>query len=389
MAQAFLLSHLPAMHGEFARISPLESMATPISTIGTLTKVSFRNIRRFLHPDSDRVSLRELRGRYLTASVYMDVATSFLVDRLEIPRANRVFWGLGGGMFLIPRHFRQKLHDGLLEFNKIHGIPEIGFELHIDHGDVEGQARETSESQTGLEQRKHSKDKLAGWKGFSGNSGEAESDYVVRFARGLANSDFWSFQYGGRNLANRKSGLESALESLPFWVYPASRYPDGESVPRGSYLADLGGDCPLMDTSLVDLASGQGNAMVTYFRLDVSGMSGVLRRAAMEGVGEVYGLCRRMELFFRETIPEICRDFNANPQQGLSVALLHATCDDAILVARGENPNPLAERLVGACRERTGQKLVYGGIQLRPGHTSSDLSHGAMLRLAANKQLQK
>lgn len=386
IAQVFLISHLPVSDLEFEKISAQGHLPDSLLPIGTMYKVAFGNIRQFLHPNSSRASLRELRGRYLIASVFMEVATSFLLERLEIPKANRVFWGLGGSLIVVPPHFGSRLKSALSDFNGLFGIPEIGFELTL--ADTRSGLKTDGKSLLAPNGGPVSvpRDKLFGWQDFEGESGEAEADFVIQFAISLAKSERWCFRTGGDQINSMSQDLASRIANLPYWVYPADDSQSGMDFARNRYLSELGDESSFMDSPLEDLASSDLYGPITYFRLDISGMRESLAVENGQGIRELYEKCQQMDSFFRETIPAICRSINRDEKIGLEVALLHSTCDDVVLVTRGKNPQRLIFRLREACRESVNQKLVCGGVELKPGHSASDLAHAAMLQLVASKR---
>jgi hypothetical protein len=386
IATAFLISHLRVNQPEFEMIIERGSLPDSLLPIGTMYKVSFGNVRQFLHPNSSTVSLRQLRGRYLTASVFMEVATSFLVESLKIPRANRVFWGLGGSLILVPPYFGVRLKSRLTDFNRLYGIPEIGFELTLadtrSNIQANGKKLLVPNDDPALIQR----DKLFGWQDFKGKSGEAEADFVTQLAVSLAKSERWSFKKGGGRSNSKSRDLTSRIANLPYWIYPAGDNLSEMTFARDSYLAELGEKCSFMDVPLEILASTDLQGPVTYFRLDISGMRQSLAMENEHGIKELYEKCQQMDLFFRQTIPTICKAINQKRELELEVAMLHSTCDDVILVTRGKDPERLIAILREACRESVNQNLVYGGVELKSGHTAADLAHAAMLQLVASKK---
>ncbi|WP_077346177.1 hypothetical protein [Algoriphagus sp. A40] len=389
IASAFLISHLPVSELEFDRIISQGYLPDSLRPIGTMYKVAFGNIRQFLHPKSKRTSIRELRGRYLTASVFMEVATSFLVEKLEIPKVNRVFWGLGGSLILVPPHFGPRLKSSLAHFNRVYGIPEIGFELTLaDTGSNppgKGKNLLVPNEDPALVPR----DKLFGWQDFKGESGENMAEFVTQFAVGLAKSEQWCIKKSTYQGNSKNLDIASRFADLPYWLYPAGENPSEMTFSRNSYLSELGDECPFMDVPLEILASSDLRGPITYFRLDISGMRESLAIENEHGIKELYQKCRQMDFFFRETIPSICRSFNQNAETGLEVALLHSTCDDVVLVTLGKNPERLIARLREACKASVDQNLVFGGVELKPEHAASDLAHAAMLQLVASKKQGK
>lgn len=389
MATAFLISHLQVSEPEFGTIIEHGYLPDSLLPIGTMYKVSFGNIRQFLHPSSATVSLRQLRGRYLTASVFMEVATSFLVESLKIPRANRVFWGLGGSLILVPPHFGARLKSKLTDFNRLYGIPEIGFELTLSDTRSNIHANGKKLLVPNDDPVLAPRNKLFGWQDFKGESGEAEADYVTRLAGNLAKSERWCIKKNSDRGNSKSRDLTSRIANLPYWIYPAEGNCNEMTFARNSYLAELGDECTFMDVPLEILASTGLKGPITYFRLDISGMRESLAIENEHGIKELYEKCQQMDLFFRETIPSICKSINQKRELELEVALLHSTCDDLVLVTRGKNPERLIAGLREACRESVNQNLVYGGVELKPGRTAADLAHAAMLQLVASKNQRK
>jgi hypothetical protein len=169
-------------------------------------------------------------------------------------------------------------------------------------------------------------------------------------------------------------------------VLPAEGRESRKTFVRDSYLAELGTDCAFMDSTLELLARESESCPINYFRLDISGMRETLAVENEKGIKQLYLKCQQMDSFFRETIPAICKSINQNPEIELEVALLHSTCDDVILVTRGANPEKLIDMLLLSCKESVNQKLVFGGVMLKPGLTACDLSNTAMVRLVSSKE---
>ncbi len=116
------------------------------------------------------------------------------------------------------------------------------------------------------------RDKLFGWKDFKGEPGEAEADYVTRFAVIMAKSERWYIKENPDRGSSKSRDLASRIANLPHWIYPAEEKSDEKTFAPNSYLAELGDECSFMDVPLETLAFVDLKGPIIYFRLDISGM---------------------------------------------------------------------------------------------------------------------